>query len=131
MRRLGCLLLFIMLLAGGIGLGCKKQGAGPEVGGATNASAADPSGPEAVAPPSPRGPGPMPVASVPGVIQDQSDPTAVLSQLSLELRKYVVRTRSVPKNYEEFIAKSQVQAPPPPAGKKYAIQNKAVVLVRR
>jgi outer membrane PBP1 activator LpoA protein len=73
----------------------------------------------------------MPVASVPGVIQDQADPNAVLAQLSLELRKYVVRSRSVPKNYEEFIAKSQVQAPPPPAGKKYAIQNKAVVLVNR
>ena len=73
----------------------------------------------------------MPVATGPAVIQDQGDPNAVLAQLSLELRKYVVHTRSVPKNYEEFIAKSQVQAPPPPAGKKYAIQNKAVVLVNR
>jgi hypothetical protein len=73
----------------------------------------------------------MPVASAPGVIQGQADPNAVLAQLTQELRKYVVHSRSVPKNYEEFIAKSQVQAPPPPAGKKYAIQNKAVVLVNR
>jgi hypothetical protein len=54
-----------------------------------------------------------------------------LSQLSIELRKYVVRTRSVPRTYEEFAAKSNVQAPPPPAGKKYAIENQAIVLVRR
>jgi hypothetical protein len=73
----------------------------------------------------------MPVASAPGVIEDQAEPTAVLAQLTQELRNYVVHSRSVPKSFEEFIAKSQVQAPPPPTGKKYAIQNKAVVLVDR
>jgi hypothetical protein len=130
-RRRGCFFFWFVLLAAGMAMGCKKQGAGPDASAGTNALAADQPGSEAAAPPSPRGPGPMPVASAPGVIQDQADPNAVLAQLSLELRKYVVRTRSVPKNYEEFIAKSQVQAPPPPAGKKYAIQNKAVVLVNR
>ena len=120
-----------MLLAAAMAMGCKKPGDGLEASAVTNASAADQPGSEAAAPPSSRGPGPMPVASAPGVIQDQADSTAVLPQLTQELRNYVVRTRSVPKNYEEFIAKSQVQAPPPPAGKKYAIQNKAVVLVDR
>ena len=43
----------------------------------------------------------------------------MLEQLSLELRKYVVRTRSVPRNFENFITKYNVQAPAPPAGKKY------------
>ena len=123
--------MWFVLLAAGMAMGCGKQGAGRDANAATNASAADQAGSEGVAPPSPRGPGPMPVASVPGVIEDQADPNAVLAQLTLELRKYVVHSRSVPKNYEEFIAKSQVQAPPPPAGKKYAIQNQAVVLVKR
>ena len=65
------------------------------------------------------------------VIADTGDVDATLGQLSLELRKYVVGTRSVPKNFEEFVAKSHVQVPPPPAGKKYAIKDQAVVLVKR
>jgi hypothetical protein len=54
-----------------------------------------------------------------------------LNQLALELRKYIMRTRSVPKNFDEFVAKSGIQFPPPPEGKKYAIQGQAVVLVKR
>ena len=65
------------------------------------------------------------------VITDSGDVNATLSQLTLELRRYVVGTRSVPKDFEEFAAKSRVQAPPPPAGKKYAIKAQAVVLVKR
>jgi hypothetical protein len=72
---------------------------------------------------------PPPVSAT--VVSDQGGVNAALEQLSLELRKYVVRSRSVPKNFEDFIAKSNVQAPAPPAGKKYAIENKAVVLVKR
>jgi hypothetical protein len=73
------------------------------------------------------------VASAPkaAVIPDSGDVNATLNQLTLELRRYVVSTRSVPKDFEAFAAKSQVQAPPPPAGKKYAIKNQAVVLVKR
>jgi hypothetical protein len=56
---------------------------------------------------------------------------ATLSQLTSELRRYVLHTRSVPRNFEEFVAKSGVQAPSPPPGKKYAIQKRAVVLVKR
>ena len=55
---------------------------------------------------------------------------AILQELSRELRKYVVSTRSVPKNFEEFVAKSRVQILPAPAGKKYRIQGHAVVLVK-
>jgi len=47
------------------------------------------------------------------------------------LRRYVVRTRTVPRNFEDFAAKSSLQAPPPPAGKKYAIQGQAVIVVKR
>ncbi len=73
----------------------------------------------------------MPPAPKPAVIAESADANATLTQLSLELRKYVMRTRSVPKNFEEFQAKSQVQVPPPPAGQKYAIKGQAVVLVKR
>jgi len=65
------------------------------------------------------------------LIPDSGDVNATLNQLSVELRKYVVGTRSVPKDFEEFAAKSHMQAPPPPAGKKYAIKDQAVVLVKR
>ena len=65
------------------------------------------------------------------VISDTGNIDATLGQLTSELRRYVVHTRSVPKDFEEFIAKSGVQAPSPPSGKKYAIQQRAVVLVKR
>jgi len=73
----------------------------------------------------------MPPAPASTVVVSDGGINATLEQLSLELRKYVVRTRSVPRNFEEFIAKSNVQAPAPPPGKKYAIENKAVVLVEK
>jgi len=75
------------------------------------------------------GPG-QPTAPAPKAIA-AGDPNAVLSQLSLELRKYVMRTRQKPKDFEDFVANSHVQPPPPPADKKYAIQGAAVVLVKR
>jgi len=74
---------------------------------------------------------PKVAAPAPVVVAENADVNATLSQLALELRKYVVRTRSVPKNFEEFVAKSGIQVPPPPGGKKYAIEGQAVVLVKR
>ena len=65
------------------------------------------------------------------VIPDTGDVNATLQRLSLALRDYVVRTRSVPKNFEEFAAKSQASFPPPPTGKKYAIEGQKVALVKR
>src|ERR1043166_3306363 len=110
---------------------CKKKASSSATPTPTDAVASDTSpAPPQTAPI--RGPGPMPPAAVgPAVVSNEGGADAVLSQLSVELRKYVVRTRSVPKTYEEFITKSNVQAPPPPAGKKYAIENQAIVLVRR
>lgn len=73
----------------------------------------------------------MPYAPTAIAAPEGGDMTATLNQLSFELRKYVVGTRSVPRNFEDFVAKSHLQVPPAPAGKKYAIQNQAVVLVKR
>jgi hypothetical protein len=127
MRQPNRLLIAVSLLAVGIAVGCKKSNEPPSGAAAATEQAA---GAES-APPSPRGPGPMPPAPTPAVIEAQANLTATLDQLSAELRKYVVRTRSVPKDFEDFLAKSQIQAPAPPAGKKYAIRNQAVVVVNR
>ena len=72
----------------------------------------------------------MTAEAPPAVVADTGDAAVTLHDLSLELRKYVVRTRSVPKTFEEFAAKSRLQMPAPPVGKKYAIQGQAVVLVK-
>jgi hypothetical protein len=120
-----------LLLVAALAAGCGKHEPAPGAGSATNAAALDPSALSSEAPPSPRGPGPMPASPTTTVISDAGNIEATLGQLTSELRKYVLHTRSVPKNFEEFIAKSGVQAPAPPPGKKYAIQNRAVILVKR
>jgi hypothetical protein len=73
----------------------------------------------------------MPTTPTTAVVSDAGNIDSTLGQLTSELRRYVLHTRSVPKNFEEFIAKSGVQAPSPPSEKKYAIQKRAVVLVKR
>src|SRR2546423_13247556 len=108
----------VLIVAVCLSAACKKRETTP---GATPITA-DPAPDSATAPPSPRGPGPMAPPPVSVVIPDTGDVNATLGQLSLELRKYVVRTRTVPKTFQEFLAKSNVQPPPAPAGKKYAIQ---------
>jgi hypothetical protein len=65
------------------------------------------------------------------VVPETGDVNKTLRALSLEFRKYVVRTRKVPKTFEEFLAQSKIQIPPAPAGEKYAIQDQAVVLVKQ
>ena len=83
-------------------------------------------------PTSPHGPVRMAEAPAPApVIADSGDVNATLQQLTLALREYVVRTRTVPKNFDEFAAKSQASFPQPPAGKKYAIEGQKIVLVKR
>ena len=112
-------LCFSLLLVAGIVAGCKKS--------EPPAPAADTQGVgEAV--PSPRGTD-FPTSAPPAVtIAPSADPQTTLQQLSLELRRYVVRTHKIPKTSEEFAANSNVQFPPPPTGKKYAIQGQEVVL---
>ena len=64
----------------------------------------------------------------PIVVPDNGSPEANLTQLSLALRKYIAGSHSVPKDFNDFLAKSGVQPPPPPAGKKYVVQGSAVAL---
>ena len=121
-RRLPSLALIVVL-----GAGCSKHAAVPGADSAANTPA-----PGESAPPSPRNPGFLSdTSSPPVVVADTGNVDATLDQLTLELRRYVLRTRNVPRNFEEFAAKSALQAPPAPAGKKYAIKGQAVVLVKR
>ena len=116
-------LVLCMILALGLVAACKKQ----EGVAGTNAAGLD----QQMAPASPRGPlsaGETP--ATPAVIAESGDVNATLDKLTQALRDYVVRTRSVPKNFEEFASKSQASFPPAPEGKKYAIQGQAVVLVK-
>ena len=126
-RCAGYALVLLALLAGG----CKRQSAGPSAGGTTNAVPSDQQATAAAAARSPGAPAPMPYTPLPVAAPDNGDVNATLQQLSRELRKYVVTTRSVPKSFEEFVAKSHAQVPPAPEGKKYAIQGHVVVLVKR
>jgi hypothetical protein len=64
----------------------------------------------------------------PVVLPEAGSTEANLNQLSHALRKYVAGSRSVPKDFNDFLTKSGVQAPPPPAGKKYVIQGQIVTL---
>ena len=59
---------------------------------------------------------------------DSGSSEANLNQLSVALRKYIAGTHSLPKDFNDFLAKSGVQPPPAPAGKKYVIQGQVVAL---
>jgi len=126
MDLMGPFICLLLLLALAIFVGCdRKDSASAQAPAASEAT--DPA-----APTSPRGLGaaPEPSTNV-SVIADTGAIDATLQQLTRELRDYVLRTRSVPKNFDEFAAKSQVQFPAPPAGKKYAIEGQVVVLVKK
>jgi hypothetical protein len=107
--------------------GCKKQE--PVVTKNTTppepeASAAEAQGPT-------HGPRLEKANAAPMVIPENADTSAALGRLSLELRKYVLHSQKAPKTFEEFVSAAQVQAPPPPPGKKYAIEKGSVILVKR
>jgi hypothetical protein len=65
-------------------------------------------------------------------VQPDADPAAVIEELNRELRRYRVTYQRLPANFEEFVATTRLQVPPPPPGKKYIInrQNR-VELVRK
>lgn len=115
--------VILILLAAATWAGCKRSDPSPGPAGAPPETATMPR--------SPRGPMPSAESAAPVTIPDTGNPEATLQQLSTELRNYVIRTRSVPKNFDEFAAKAGVQFPPPPAGKKYVIKGQAVVLQRK
>jgi len=79
-----------------------------------------------------RPPSPYETGAPPEIlIADTGDVNANLEQLSLALRKYIAGSHRLPKDFEDFLAKSGVQPPPPPMGKKYVIQGQVIALVKQ
>ena len=52
-----------------------------------------------------------------------------LAELNRQLRRWIVSNRRPPKSFEDFAANTTYQIPPPPPGKKYAIDRKMHVLL--
>lgn len=102
--------------------GCRRQAQTPVPAGEQSAAS-----PEATT----AGVAPLPATPIVVAAPEDGNVDAVLGQLSRELRRYVLVSRNAPKNFEDFADKAHLQAPPPPAGQKYAIQNGAIVLVKR
>jgi len=118
---------FLLARAGGLLLASLAAGCSPTGDGSAGQVAAPGGAPPVSVPP------PVWTAAPSAAVVIPADPdvNATLRRLSLELRKHVARTRSVPRNFDEFVAQARLQVPAPPAGKRYAIANQAVVLVER
>jgi hypothetical protein len=63
------------------------------------------------------------------VIPDAGNVDANLAALSAQLRSFMIGIRGAPSDWNDFVTRGRVTAPPPPTGKKYAIQKGKVVLV--
>src|SRR6267154_3779432 len=139
LRLLPVLCLFLFLTA----CGRKSQSATPPPAAAAaqndanaapaNQPVAAPVTPVVSAPPPQYAPGPPVIMPTqPTVITAGATWDATLDQLSDALRSYVVNTRSVPKNFQDFATHDLLQAPPPPPGKAYAIgPHEKVILVNQ
>jgi hypothetical protein len=66
---------------------------------------------------------PVPAAPATNVASAPPD----LRQLNQELIKWVVQNHQRPKSFEDFVARANVQVPPPPAGKRYVIDKRGFV----
>jgi hypothetical protein len=133
-----CLCLFLTAC------GRKSQSANPppvsaaaqdDTSAATTSQPTVPSVPQpaAYAPPPQAAPGPpLTIPTQPTVIPAGANWDVTLGQLSDALRSYVVNTRSVPKDFQDFAMRDLLQAPPPPPGKAYAIgPHGKVILVNQ
>ena len=79
----------------------------------------------------PSGPIALPANTAP-VVVEAGDTSSTLARLTKELHRYIGRTHTLPTSFENFIASAHVEAPPPPAGKKYSINDKwKIVLVNQ
>ena len=66
--------------------------------------------------------------------QDSPEIAAALTELTQDLRKYVMEHRATPKDFAELVAVGYVKNPPPaPAGKRFEIdpKNARVILVNQ
>jgi len=115
LNRFACLasvIVFTFFLAG-----CGKKGVSPDAASSTNLQSTAP------------GPAPTPAERVVIPPAENGDINATLAELTRELRRTMVGRR-LNRNFDEFVALRNLQVPPPPPGKKYAIsQQWKVILV--
>ncbi len=104
--------------------GCGKHPAQTETPVPNPATTAAPASAPASAPA-------MPAAPAVTAIPTDASGTADLPALSRTLRGWIVGHRRLPGSFEEFVASANLSVPPPPPGKKYAINKSTVVLVNR
>jgi hypothetical protein len=111
--------------------GCGKKETPPSVAATPTADTnvvAPASRPSTAASPGNTAPGPAPIPAGAKIITGP-DTDSVLAQLTRELHRTMIG-RKLSGSFDEFVAISHVQPPPPPAGKKYAISKQwHVVLV--
>jgi hypothetical protein len=84
------------------------------------------------APANSQGPAPATTPAVAGSNPaTDANGAADLGGLSRQLRGWIVGHRRLPQSFEEFVSSANLKVPPPPPGKKYAINKSTVVLVDR
>jgi hypothetical protein len=99
-------------------VGCKKS---EPASAAAPPPVADTNQPPAAIPQAPQ------AASAPVVVAASPEGGADLKQLNHAYIGWIVQNRRRPKSFEEYVALSGVQVPPPPAGKKYVIDKNGYI----
>lgn len=110
--------------------GCGKKDNPSATASPTPTDASQPTTPpETATAAAPSNPVYLPPLPAPGgtAITDKGE--TVLQQLNHAVIQYRIRNHHVPGSFEEFVASANIQAPPPPAGKKYAINNRGLIVV--
>lgn len=122
--------IVLWLTVGGVALlaaGCGKHSETP-----APTQAATPAADNLQAPANPQNPAPATTPSVAGSIPvTDANGAADLGELSRQLRGWIVGHRRLPQSFEEFVSTANLKVPPPPPGKKYAINKSTVILVDR
>jgi hypothetical protein len=135
MKRSLLLLFAALALACTSGCGKKSEATDQSSTSASDTAQAQASGDTAATTaPEPPGPQPVPIPEPTASDTQAGDSGATgpvdTSALTIQLRRWMMNTRSaVPKTFEDWIAKSKIQVPPPPPGKKYVIRSGWVALV--
>jgi len=50
-------------------------------------------------------------------------------EMNRDVRRWLLRNRRAPKDFAEYAASATIQIPPPPAGKKYALDKHLHVIL--
>ena len=65
----------------------------------------------------------------PAVVITDNAGAPVLQQLNRALIQFKFRNHRVPSSFEDFADNGNIQVPPPPAGKKYAIDGRGIIVL--